>query len=312
MLKTLVACVLALAGLAVLARDGEACTCVTDRSPCSRYVNSEVAFVGRVVSKTTSPDGKVDTFRMRVLRAGKGVTAQQIVQVDSGDADNNCAFDAKQGEQWVVYATREHGRLSTHRCANNRQLEDGEPMPALPPEPGSITGRLTRWNDETEARVGVAGAAVWIEASGRQIRSSTRAGGWFALREVPIGRHVVRFDVGVDESAEADVELYGHGDCGEGFALVRAGGGIVGTLVEADGAPLRNVDVTIKPHDYGPVFDWTRSNGEFRFTGLTPGEYTIGVGLENRPSGPFPYRSSYFPGVEMRRARARSRSARAL
>jgi hypothetical protein len=221
----------------------EACLCV-DPSPCARFRSADVVFVGRVLQVRRSPESDLATFRMSVLRAGKGLTRGQVIEVRAGDARSTCSLDAVPGERWMIYAQRAAGVLTTHRCSATRLAAD-EPLPSLPPQPGSVAGVATTENEAGE-QVGLAGVAVVIDTEERRISTRTSRDGRFVLRDVPPGRHTLRVDVPPGQSAEADVGLASARECVYEHVSAGPGGGLVGRLVDASGAALADVLVRAK------------------------------------------------------------------
>ena len=286
---------LALLALVAGVRDADACTCAT-RSLCYVYAGSDAVFLGTVLDvRERAQAPKV--VRMRVARAYKGVRGGTVVTVTlPGGNSANCSLDVEKGQRWVIYGERTGGSYGSSLCSGSYMVQAGDPSPDLPPVPGSVTGVLGRDDDAGEPK-GVGGVTVRVDAPTGPISARTRADGRFRLAGVPVGRRTIIFDVGRGEAAEADIELESSADCVDVQVSVGPGGGVVGTVLDAAGAPLADAWVRLLGRSAG-VMDRTKENGEFRLVGLEPGSYVVSVGIGETPSGAFPYRPQFYPAAE--------------
>lgn len=118
--------------LLLLATSSEACSCVGFGPACTEAVSPRVSavFLGTVVSISSSfrlPrsldtrelsaslfGGMVDVT-LTVQEAYKGVSSKEVV-VSTNRAESACGFPFKMGEQYVVYANEQKGKLFTSIC----------------------------------------------------------------------------------------------------------------------------------------------------------------------------------------------------
>jgi hypothetical protein len=196
------------AGVGVLdAQPAAACSCVRP-SPCQDFNASmipsrsagadlsRVVFVGKVL--TVQRVGDVYEHRLRVLRPLKGITAPTADV--SSDAVSSCSLKLTVGDRYVIYTWAANGKMHINQCSRIVRLAPGEPEPELPPVPGRVYGKVTRYDMQRSQSFKplepIPAVRVWLDLpSGR---ASTRSDGWgrFSFADVPPGRYVLGFDAG--------------------------------------------------------------------------------------------------------------------
>jgi hypothetical protein len=174
--------------------------------------------------------------------------------------------------------------------------------PSAPPQPGSITGRVTA--DEGRPAPGIAVALMPSEFrpnSNRPVaRAETDADGRFRMSNVPPGRYRLLTLTPTHTSPDLRGSFFemgkqitvAAGEAVEGadFALAR-GGVITGRVTGVDGKPAigERINVTYagRPDLRGPAasavnpFEWeTDDRGVYRVYGLAPGRYLVSVGQD--------------------------------
>ena len=112
-------------------------------SLCQAFVASPIVFVGDVVS--VEETGRDVHMRLRIVRALKGIKGGDIADIWS-DATTSCGIRLEEGARYVVHTSMSDGRMSIHACGYGRKIGPGEPEPELPPTPGSIYGRVARYD----------------------------------------------------------------------------------------------------------------------------------------------------------------------
>jgi hypothetical protein len=82
-------------------------------------------------------------------------------------------------------------------------------------------------------------------------------------------------------------------------------GSISGKVVDENDRPIYLAKVTVFPLDSetgsqnpGALNEWTNKDGVFEFPRLKLGEYLVGVGIDDAPTGERPFFASYYPGAE--------------
>lgn len=123
-------------------RPAAACSCAGRLTPCQAFASSPIVFVGQVES--VEKTGNDFHMRLRVVRALKGI---DVTTADLwSDATSSCGVKLAEGGRYVVYTSMAVGRMSIRACGYGRQLVLGEPDPELPPAPGSVYGRVSRFD----------------------------------------------------------------------------------------------------------------------------------------------------------------------
>ena len=128
--------------LAAGPRPAAACSCVHGPTPCEAFASSPIVFVGEVLS--VEETGGDFHMRLRVVRALKGIKATTADLWS--DASSSCGVRLVEGGRYVVYTSLAGRRMSIHACGYGRRLAPGEPDPELPPAPGSVYGRVSRYD----------------------------------------------------------------------------------------------------------------------------------------------------------------------
>jgi hypothetical protein len=210
----------------VVPRLADACSCLA-ASPCRQYATAGAVFAGDVLEVTAGPESGRPTpkiARLRVVRAYKGpMRVGQVVAVEMpGGSSASCSLDIAKGSRYVIYGGLESGRVTTNLCRGSYALAAGQPWPTLPPQAGTVSGRLVRAADTGGAPRAVPGVVVSIDAAGRRITATTDADGAFRLAQVPAGRWPLAFALRAGEQAEATVDLQSADDCAELFVPVQS------------------------------------------------------------------------------------------
>jgi hypothetical protein len=128
--------------LAVDPRPAAACSCIGGLTPCQAFATSPIVFVGEVLS--VEQTGGDFQMRLRVIRSLKGIAATTADLWS--DAITSCGVKLAIGARYVIYTSLENGRMSIDACGYGRRLAPGEPGPDLPPVPGSIYGKVSRYD----------------------------------------------------------------------------------------------------------------------------------------------------------------------
>lgn len=115
MLKKLAACCAVLA--LFLADSALACSCAPPPPPQEALKQSAAVFTGTVLAVTDS--GTNRQVRLRVERVWKGTKCGEVTIVTALD-EAACGSSFQVGTSYLVYATRQQGKLSTSLCSRTQ------------------------------------------------------------------------------------------------------------------------------------------------------------------------------------------------
>lgn len=109
-----------------------ACSCLP-RQPEAYFESANVVFAGRVVD-VIEPGRRLGRYnpnvtnrrvRFEVSEVWKGNKARQIVLTTS-ESSASCGFNFIEGENYLVYAARSEGRLTTNLCSGTKPLSQAQ------------------------------------------------------------------------------------------------------------------------------------------------------------------------------------------
>ena len=303
----LLAFVLAAGFLAAGPRPAAACSCSGGLTPCQAFASSPIVFVGEVLSvEETGGDFRM---RLRVVRALKGIEATTADLWS--DASSSCGVKLKEGGRYVVYTSLAGGRMSIDACGYGRQLAPGEPDPELPPAPGSVYGRVSRYDidriREFQSLGAIPSARVTLNLPAGLVTTASDQWGRFQFANVPPGEYELSVDAGQGLTSwmPESVVLSDREACVDTQIVLQPSGKVSGRVLTADGRPGAGIYVRLVPdgppgsllaqhvdrgHTTGP-------DGRFTFEGLGPESYVLAVNPEGRDAtGRQPYAAAFFGG----------------
>jgi hypothetical protein len=299
---------LAMATLATvvgLADEASACSCMY-LSPCALYGRSDAVFVGDVVEvgeEATNDWGRI--VQVRVVRAGKGVDAGQLVRLDVPSEGSSCAMGFEVGQRWMVFAHAGQGRMGTSGCSGTHRLSLDARLPDLPARGGTVHGSLRTLGAGGDPELqGLADVPAWIDTPDGRIATRTDRDGFYRLEGVPPGEWKIQFDPGKGLAAQAFADVTAGQDCYGVGALARPAGGIAGSVVDEAGAPVIAASVIALPasgrEGREDHMGRTDERGEFQMRAVPPGAYVLRVGYAGEINGFFPYRPVFYPAASER------------
>src|SRR5262245_1327477 len=303
------ASVLAAGFLAAGARPAAACSCAGSLSPCQAFATSSIVFVGEVVSVERVGDDF--HMRLRVVRALKGI--------ETGTADlwsnatTSCGVELDQGGRYVIYTDRIDGRMSIHACGYSHAVTTGEPDPELPPVPGRVYGRVTRYDvdriREFESLDPSPSLRIALDRPAGRVTATSDQWGRFQFADVPPGKYQLAVDAGrgLTPWMLESVVLPDREACVAKQIVLWPAGKVSGRVQTAYGKPGRWIYVRLLPD--GPAGSrlaqlvdlghTTGPDGRFTFEGLRPDNYVLAVNPEGiDATGRQPYAPAWFGGAD--------------
>ena len=286
----LLASVLAAGFLAVGARPAAACSCAGRLSPCQAFAASSIVFIGEVAS--VEQVGDDFHMRLRVVRAVKGMEAATADLWSR--ATSSCGVKLDQGGRYVIYTDRINGRMSIDACSYGRALMSGEPDPELPPVPGRVYGRVTRYDvdriRELKSLLPVSSVRIALDRRAGRVIATSDQWGRFQFADVAPGKYQLAVDAGkgLTPWMPEPVVLADREACADTEITVWPAGKVSGRVQTADGKAGRGIYVRLLPD--GPagsrltqLVDLGQTagpDGRFTFEGLRPDNYVLAVNPE--------------------------------
>ncbi len=318
----------------------EACSCAGPGALCEAFGGAAAVFVGTVTDitrrprKTPAPGDEPDwaprTVRFSVSEAFSGVEGAQV-EVSTGLGGGDCGYNFVKGSTYLVYAYgRTGGGLGTGICTRTTLAfgaeEDLEYLRGLSRQPRGVTlsGRVERAGVEAAGsgtRTSIPLGGLRVSAAGADgvvaAETMTDAQGRYRLTGLSPGTYKLSLrlpDELTTYQPAREVRVADRGCASEDF-LVTDNGRIAGRVLDAEGKPAARLSVAVVDAEgKNPEFKYGRhaqtdEQGRYRFEGLPPGRYLLGVHLAGFPQPDDPtnaYARTYYPGV------ARAEEAEAL
>lgn len=315
-----------------------ACTCAPIPSPYKAYQEASAVFVGKVVSSKDVPmsekfRGEKYTYQERhflfaVSEALKGKKDSEI-DINAGRTDSSCYSGFAVDESYLVYAFGQPGPLESGMCTRTNHLSDAKAdlhyIRALlrgVPEP-RVYGAVTRIDDDltkaTSSHVTpMEGIRIIIEGASQKFETVTDKQGLYSLLKVPDGRYKIRpvvpakyrvsfpteeeFVLGSKEQLDYPVDQVGT----SAYARFRLSwnNGIKGKILDSEGNAIIRANVSVMlPRASSPLviqedqYDHHR-DGEYEFSGLTPGKYLLSVKIRAPFQDPKRLSHFYYPNSD--------------
>jgi len=324
--------------LLVLASLAEACTCGGPGAPCEAFGGSAAVFVGTVTDirrapRKTSAEGEELEWGMRTVKfsveeAFSGVEGSEA-QVSTGLGGGDCGYNFVRGTSYVVYAYRMSGgdgrRLGTGICTRTRPTlgasEDLAYLRGLAGAPAGVTvyGVVERQPNPAPTPVHTGGErrkaelegmSITVEGGGTRREARTDAQGRYRLTGLSPGTYKVTLrlpDELTTYQSEREVNVADRGCAAVNFE-VSDNGRIGGRVLDAEGKAVPRLNVAVVGAggyknvelDRYSRHAQTDEEGRYRFEGLSPGRYLLGIHLAFYPQPDDPtnaYARTFYPGV---------------
>jgi len=315
-----------------------ACSCRQPDPPCAHYGAASAIFLGRVVGsaeRKSAPDEHgnktvfdVGTIRFLIQENFKGAPGYEV-EIHSGTGGGDCGYWFLRNESYLVYAYRskDDNKLYTNICTRTTHLtqadEDLAYLRGLAnAKPGAtLHGRLIRVIGDSEYRPvkegpKMVGVKVIVTGEGKTIETLTDDQGEYSVTGLPAGDYDAfpqlpgnlgavsnrdrRDDFG-RFTAREPVRLVDRG-CGELSFAVQFDGRVSGKVVDAAGAPAKEIQVNLLAGEdlQKSWYTWTDNEGHYEFVLVQPGSYLLGFNLKWAPDEKDPYPKTFYPGVKTR------------
>jgi hypothetical protein len=312
-----------------LPADAVACSCMENGPPCEAAFQMEFVFAGTVqrlvsipVPGAPPPPGSArlpQAYRVTFsdVEGFRGVDASAFEVLTPGSSAA-CGFVFKQGERYLVYASRNaRGEIVTGLCSRTRRFdtaaEDLQFLRTLsqpPSDSPNVFGSVNHW--ESDLATGrprdygpVLAVPIILKNADRIVEATTDALGRYQLR-VPPGRYQMSVLPGSEfsrRSLQAAIEIPDPRACAAVDFILHYAGRISGTVRHQADEAVEDVQVELMAVErigYGGYID-TRgvasSEGRFEFTDVPPGRYVVGVDLVRRIERGVVYPRTYHPGT---------------
>jgi hypothetical protein len=306
-----------------------ACTCsMGTEPPCEAYWQAEAVFIGTAKELSwIEEEKKLDNltikrqrrvFHFSVDQAFRGVNSSQVA-VLTGRGGGDCGYGFKIGEQYLVYAHRDGRKkemLATSICTRTKPVRDAgadleyiEGLSKASPG-GLVFGSVIKTNWPPEGPVPLEGVKVTIEGQEKSVTVTTDSDGKFRVSSLPEGSYKIRvsppegLSAGRNKSEnESEVKVADRGCATVSFELA-VDGRVYGRVLDAEGRPLSNCYVTIKPAEAEKRYSWysdgvsADDEGRYEIRRIPPGHYKLSVRY-NGPRGELlkSFPTFYYPGV---------------
>jgi hypothetical protein len=285
-----------------------ACTCA-QRSACASVAKSSDIFLGIAVSEESQADGSFLThFDVKEIFQGKAENRADVISVAPGQCGTT---RFRVGAEYLVFS----GRTS------KGQMAVGPGNPSLPAEIAAADLRYLRrrangaqsntWlyglvarlpSSEQESKHGfvpLAGTKVEITGPSSITEVLTGPDGTFETEDLLPGGYKVEPhlpDTLVARSLQVQLGSMG---CADALLVTFWNGRISGEAIAPNGQPVSHTDVTLlavgQPRGDG-IAQRTDEEGRFKFEGLAPGRYQVGLmDFDGLPSEDHPFPPLFYP-----------------
>jgi 5-hydroxyisourate hydrolase-like protein (transthyretin family) len=313
-------------GLAVLclvalySRNASACECGGGGPPCQNAFQVDAVFLGTVRAMSTlggTPDAPFPRSLVvfAIERAFRGVQ-DATVEVTTGMGGGDCGYAFKNGERYIVYASRSSdGRLRTSICSRTRlaaqAADDLRFLGQLssPAVSGHVFGVVTHWHRDLafgESKTWpVPFVHLLLRGPGAARDAQTDEHGRYDIAGVPPGIYELQAIPPAVFSArnlQHRIDIPDSRACFAADFHVLYDGRLSGVALTSDGQPAEGVQVELISGDRlwtsaERLTTKTDHDGRFEFGDLSPGRYGVGVSLRRMIDPPIAYPKTLYPGT---------------
>ncbi len=310
-------------------RDANACQCMASGPPCQNFFQVQAIFAGTVRSITLAERAPTGPQHVRIefedTVAFRGVEGPTQAVLTSAAGVGSCAYPFKEGERYVVYASRQKpgAPLQVYICSRTRPIaeaaEDLLFFKSLSNTTGSprVFGTITHTEPGTIRNDGrqhgpVANVRVTLRNDTAAYQAATDAKGRYELAGMPPATYQLSVEptpeLTLHDGSKQTINLSDRHSCVEKNFVLHFDGRVRGSIRNSTGGPAALVRVQLMRIEYVDSSDLVETidatadaAGRFEFSGVTPARYVLGVDLfrqaESPSDSPVVFPVTYHPGT---------------
>jgi hypothetical protein len=260
---------------------------------------------GRVSAKRQTADPATPQRRLRVVRLSvgdvlTGVDARQKkIEILTGYGGGDCGYQFQVGIEYVIYAYKNSaGTLETSICTRTHPLTES-PLDAkyiremsTAPQTGELRVRTALPGIPSQS-----GAVIIAEGQGQRYAVVADAVGEAVFGGLGPGEYTIHIASDGDLPDDPKVQLHAKGCLDVNlFRALR----ITGRVITTSGVPASRIQVQFRSIDnkFGDGGLLTDADGRYELRILRPGEYHLGINLNQAARRDSPYPRWFHPGTE--------------
>lgn len=249
---------------------------------------------------TVTPQRRLRVVRISVGDVLTGLDAsQKEIEILTGYGGGDCGYEFQVGTEYVVYAYKNSaGQLETGICSRTRPLaEAAEDVKyildmSMAPATGELSVRTA-----FPGIPGQSGATIVAEGQGQRNTIVANSAGEAVFSGLRPGEYTIHVASDGDLSDDPKIEL--HAKACLDVSLFRSLR-IKGRVVTRTGAPASRVHVEFRStnNNFGSGSLATDADGRYELRILRPGEYNLGINLNETATQYSPYPRWFHPGTQ--------------
>ena len=302
-----------------------ACSCREKASACEGYGGSEAVFVGMVVegkrvermSEMIAAGTDALAFKFAVSRAFVGAKKGDVITVHTGFGFGDCGFPFQAGEEYIVYAYANKGKLRTGICSRtthiSRAADDLKELDMVARNSGAkVSGSVTRYERSSmlgEPFLPFANHIIRLirSSDSKTFETRTKPDGKYEFANLPGGRYRIGsfLDIGweLDDYETEEFLLNKHGCATRDMSIENDMSAKV-IVLDPEGNPVPSVwvewvpvGVNTRPNRYWEETGVTNPEGQSYEFDIPPGTYTVSINYFHAPDKDAPFPTTFSPGV---------------
>jgi hypothetical protein len=270
-----------------------------------------LVFLG-AVTQVEEKSSAFKTASMRVDQAYKGNLKGSVELFDDGMCDGPVL---EGGRQYLMYTERTPtNAIPARGCTRSRRVEDAsEDIEFLKKySSGSVKthvdGTVVLFPDDRNdpGSTPLKDVLVTLSGDSHDFQAKTDALGAYSFSGIPPSHYTIRatLDGYRQQLLPQNVLWLRANGCAEALVVMRVDRRIEGMVRDAKGAPAANALVQMVPTTPGlqrwqlpNLLDISRQDGHYEIDGIPPGEYYLGVNINDTPTKEHPYPRTYHPST---------------